>query len=92
MALFRKETRAGGGIKRFAPSVPRAKCHPCVFFDVILERGTCLKIHNLMEGLSRSPAAVHVLKACGLYGMPIPQGPTEPEDADIVYQELHKHR
>jgi hypothetical protein len=31
------------------------------------------------------PAAIHVLKACGLYGgIPVPQGPIEVEDAEIA--------
>ena len=30
------------------------------------------------------PAAVHVLKACGLYGMVIPLGPTEVDDIDLA--------
>jgi len=33
-----------------------------------------------MDGGQPLPAAVHVLKACGLYGLPVPQGPTAPED------------
>src|SRR5713226_3345730 len=38
-----------------------------------------------LEGEQPLPAAVHVLKACGLYGgVPVPQGPTEVEDAAIA--------
>jgi hypothetical protein len=38
-----------------------------------------------LEGEARLQAAVHLLKCCGLYnGIPAPQGPTEPEDADIA--------
>ena len=38
-----------------------------------------------LEGEARLQAAVHILKCCGLYnGIPAPQGPTEPEDADIA--------
>jgi hypothetical protein len=39
-----------------------------------------------LEGETPLPAAVHVLKACGLYGVPAPQGPTEPEDAMLAQQ------
>src|SRR5262249_30200662 len=34
-----------------------------------------------LEGEAPLPAAVHVLKACGLYGLLPPRGPTEVEDA-----------
>jgi hypothetical protein len=34
-----------------------------------------------LESETPLPAAVHVLKACGLYGVPAPHGPTEVEDA-----------
>ena len=38
-----------------------------------------------LDGEAPLPAAVHVLKACGLYGgIPVPQGPTEVEDAAIA--------
>jgi hypothetical protein len=38
-----------------------------------------------LESETPLPAAVHVLKACGLYGgIPVPQGPTEVEDAEIA--------
>ena len=38
-----------------------------------------------LEGETPLPAAVHVLKACGLYGgIPVPQGPTDVEDAAIA--------
>jgi hypothetical protein len=39
-----------------------------------------------LEGETPLPAAVHVLKACGLYGMLPPRGPTEVEDAAIAEQ------
>jgi hypothetical protein len=45
-----------------------------------------------LEGETPLPAAVHVLKACGLYGAPAPRGPTEPEDAAIAVQRRHKDR
>jgi len=38
------------------------------------------------------PAAVHVLKACGLYGMLPPRGPTEVEDAVLAEQERQGER
>jgi hypothetical protein len=34
-----------------------------------------------LDSATLLPAAVHVLKACGLYGVPVPHGPTEVEDA-----------
>jgi hypothetical protein len=37
-----------------------------------------------LEGEAPLPAAVHVLKACGLYGMVIPLGPTEVDDIDLA--------
>jgi hypothetical protein len=37
-----------------------------------------------LDGETPLPAAVHVLKACGLYGMVPPQGPTEVEDAVLA--------
>ena len=37
-----------------------------------------------LEGETPLPAAVHVLKACGLYGVPAPQGPTDIEDVVIA--------
>ena len=37
-----------------------------------------------LEGEHPLPAAVHVLKACGLYGNVSPLGPTEVEDAEIA--------
>ena len=43
-----------------------------------------------LEGETPLPAAVHVLKACGLYGMPAPQGPTEVEDA-VIAQRRHTY-
>ena len=45
-----------------------------------------------LEGETPLPAAVHVLKACGLYGMPAPQGPTEVEDAVIAEKARQRHR
>jgi hypothetical protein len=37
-----------------------------------------------LEGETPLPAAVHVLKACGLYGMSAPHGPTEVDDIDLA--------
>jgi hypothetical protein len=45
-----------------------------------------------LEGETPLPAAVHVLKACGLYGMLPPRGPTEPEDAVLAEQERQSER
>src|SRR5712691_11063017 len=45
-----------------------------------------------LEGEHPLPAAVHVLKACGLYGMVIPLGPTEPEDAVLAEQQRQGER
>jgi len=41
-------------------------------------------LKGALEGEAPLPAAVHVLKACGLYGMPAPQGPTDVEDVVIA--------
>jgi hypothetical protein len=45
-----------------------------------------------LEGEHPLPAAVHVLKACGLYGMLPPRGPTEVEDALLAEQERQSER
>jgi hypothetical protein len=45
-----------------------------------------------LEGEHPLPAAVHVLKACGLYGMVIPHGPTEVDDALLAEQERQSER
>ena len=45
-----------------------------------------------LEGETPLPAAVHVLKACGLYGMLPPRGPTEPEDAVLAEQQRQGER
>jgi hypothetical protein len=45
-----------------------------------------------LEGETPLPAAVHVLKACGLYGMLPPRGPTEVEDAVLAEEERQSER
>ena len=45
-----------------------------------------------LEGEHPLPAAVHVLKACGLYGNVSPLGPTEVEDALLAEQERQSER
>ena len=45
-----------------------------------------------LEGETPLPAAVHVLKACGLYGMLPPRGPTEVEDAVLAEQQRQGER
>jgi hypothetical protein len=45
-----------------------------------------------LEGEAPLPAAVHVLKACGLYGMVPPRGPTEVEDVLLAEQERQSER
>jgi hypothetical protein len=46
-----------------------------------------------LESETPLPAAVHVLKACGLYGgVPAPQGPTEVEDAVVEQRQRAYHR
>jgi hypothetical protein len=46
-----------------------------------------------LEGETPLPAAIHVLKACGLYGgVPVPQGPTEVEDAVLAEKARQRHR
>ena len=39
-----------------------------------------------LEGEQPLPAAVHVLKACGLYGLPIPTGATDPQTIALEQQ------
>src|SRR5215510_10659416 len=44
-------------------------------------------LKNELESETPLPAAIHVLKACGLYGgIPVPQDPIEVEDAEIAQQ------
>ena len=46
-----------------------------------------------LEGEARLQAAVHIFRCCGLYnGIPAPQGPTEPEDADIAMRRRNYDR
>jgi hypothetical protein len=45
-----------------------------------------------LEGEHPLPAAVHVLKACGLYGVLPPRGPTEVEDAVLAEQQRQGER
>ena len=45
-----------------------------------------------LDGEHPLPAAVHVLKACGLYGMLPPRGPAEVEDAVLAEQERQSER
>ena len=45
-----------------------------------------------LEGEHPLPAAMHVLKACGLYGNVSPLGPTEVEDALLAEQERQSER
>ena len=45
-----------------------------------------------LESETPLPAAVHVLKACGLYGMLPPRGPTEVEDAVLAEEERRSER
>src|SRR5262245_17814559 len=49
-------------------------------------------LKNELEGETPLPAAVHVLKACGLYGIVPPLGPTEVEDAVLAEQERQSER
>jgi hypothetical protein len=45
-----------------------------------------------LEGETPLPAAVHVLKACGLYGMVPPHGATALEDVVLAEQERQRER
>jgi hypothetical protein len=45
-----------------------------------------------LEGEAPLPAAVHVLKGCGLYGIVPPRGPTDVEDALLAEQERQSER
>jgi hypothetical protein len=45
-----------------------------------------------LEGATPLPAAVHILKACGLYGMVPPRGPIDVEDALLAEQEHQSER
>jgi hypothetical protein len=45
-----------------------------------------------LEGEQPLPAAVHVLKACGLYGIVAPLGPTEVQDVVLAEQQRQGER
>ena len=45
-----------------------------------------------LEGENRLQAAVHVLKACKLYGLPVAAGPTDVEDIAIAAQTRMQER
>jgi hypothetical protein len=49
-------------------------------------------LKSALESETPLPAAVHVLKACGLYGMLPPRGPTEVEDAVLAEEERQSER
>ena len=49
-------------------------------------------LKDALEGEHPLPAAVHVLKACGLYGNVSPLGPTEVEDAVLAEQQRQGER
>src|SRR5262245_4198162 len=49
-------------------------------------------LKNELESATPLPAAIHVLKACGLYGIVPPLGPTEVEDAVLAEQERQSER
>jgi hypothetical protein len=49
-------------------------------------------VERELDGEHPLPAAVHVLKACGLYGVPAPFGPTEAADAEIAQKQKEQER
>ena len=49
-------------------------------------------VERELDGEDPLPAAVHVLKASGVYGVPAPSGPTEVEDAVIAQKQRHQDR
>ena len=49
-------------------------------------------LEHELDGETPLPAAVHILKACGLYGLLIPAGPVEPEEAAVAEQERVNQR
>jgi hypothetical protein len=49
-------------------------------------------VESGLDGEEPLPAAVHVLKAAGMYGVPAPSGPTEVEDAEIARKQRHQDR
>jgi hypothetical protein len=59
-------------------------------------RGLLPKALDVIEQelLGEAPlsAAVHILKACRLYGLPVPQGPIEPEELAAQEQERANRR
>jgi hypothetical protein len=57
----------------------------------LLPKAVEVLAHEL-EGETPLPAAVHVLKACGLYGILPPRGPTEVEDAVLAEQQRQGER
>lgn len=49
-------------------------------------------VTKALEGEQALPAAVHVLKACGLYGTVAPRGLTEPRDIALQQKQTEQHR
>jgi hypothetical protein len=45
-----------------------------------------------LEGENRIQAAVHLLKAAGAYGLSVPSGPVDPEEAAVAEQERVNHQ
>jgi len=45
-----------------------------------------------LEGDNRMQAAVHLLKAAGAYGLSVPAGPVDPEEAAVAEQERVNHQ
>lgn len=49
-------------------------------------------VTKALDGEQALPAAVHVLKACGLYGTLAPKGFTEPRDIALQQRQAEQHR
>ena len=107
--MKRNRVRTPHGDDRWCADITRALPGPGVQAELNVRRqelwtGTADRLRALLpkvlevleqelEGENRLQAAVHVLKACGLYGgVPVPQGPTEVEDAVIAEQQRQGER
>jgi hypothetical protein len=49
-------------------------------------------VEKALDGENPLPAAIHVIRAAGLYGVPPPSGSVEAEDLDIARRKKERHR
>lgn len=53
----------------------------------LLPKAVTVLERAINEGTTPLAAAVHVLRACAMYGQPQPIGPTDPDDLDVQERE-----